>query len=359
MNTILPMLRQWITVSCLVAVLIVCSRAYADDISRTIPQTTSESTSSNPTIKHKDTTSNTDNDRSIPLPKCPSIDKSSFTHVIYHDRVKQAFSNDGLKYTLEKKILIDHASVPEAVIGPDGKPWIYFVNGQPGQHGPWVAREQEDGSFKIFSCIMINGKFEGNAVDPDIIRLPNGKYRLYYFLGHFTSPPPKPKPGEPPPKHLFYSAISDDGIYFTVEDKAIEAEGVTDPSVIRISDTNWLMALSKEGSSLLARSRDGIHFQLLKETINQASVPDLALFPNNLIRLFASGRRGISSLTSIDNGLTWSTERGTRIPGPSADPSVIKMPDGRWMMVYKTFSPNKPGPPPNKPGPPPNKPGPP
>lgn len=251
----------------------------------------------------------------------------------YFHQVYRAFSSDGLTFTPENMLLLDHASVPDAVLRPGGETWAYFVNGQPGQHGIWAARETEAGTWEIVDCVRLDGVFNGNAVDPDIMVLPDGRYRLFYYEGFFVGPPP----AGPEPAHLIFSAVSEDGLNFTVERELIAVENVTDPSVVQLPDESWLMALSQGSRTLLAASNDGYDFELTGVVVEAGGVPELAVLPDGWLRLFVTAR-GIESLISDDDGHTWTQEPGERIFATgmiTADPSLVAMPDGTYTLFYK------------------------
>lgn len=279
----------------------------------------------------------------------------------YFHQVYRAFSSDGLSFTLENVLLLDHASVPDAVLRPNGETWVYFVNGQPGQHGIWAARETDTGTWVHMDCVRLDGVFNGNAVDPDVMLLPDGRYRLFYYEGFFVGPPP----ASPEPVHPIFSAVSEDGLNFTVERELITVENVTDPSVVQRPDGSWLMALSQGSRTLLAASSDGYNFELTGVVVEAGGVPELTVLPNGQLRLFVTGR-GIESLISDDGGQIWTQEPGERIfvaDMITADPSLVAMPDGTYTLFYKVQEmpsglppgegPSQPPPPSGEPGQPP------
>ena len=261
---------------------------------------------------------------------------------LYGHQVYFTTSPDGAQFQGDGELILEHASVPDGVVGPDGKLWVYFVNGEPGRHGIFAARQSDDGAWEIVDCVKLDGRFEGNAVDPDVTRLADGRYRLVYFLGNFVGGPP-PEPGQP---HPIYSAISEDGIHFTVERQLIAVEGVTDPSLAQLPDSRWLLAMTRNGETLLAASDDGYNFELTGVTVAAPGIPELAALPDGRIRLYLS-----QSFISSDGGQTWTVEEGNFIPGGGADPSLAALPDGSYAFFYKGFS-EQPGspPPPGQPG---------
>ncbi len=145
---------------------------------------------------------------------CPGLDPEKMRGDLYEHRVQWASSTDGINFTSLPDVLLEHASVPDAVVRSDGAVWVYFVNGQPGQHAVFIAEQQADGTLEVFDCIRLDGEINGNAVDPDIVRLEDGRYRLFYFQGWFVG-------GTPQSAHPFYSAISEDGVHFAVEQKIL------------------------------------------------------------------------------------------------------------------------------------------
>lgn len=277
----------------------------------------------------------------------------------YFHQVLRAASADGLTFQKEGRLLLDHASVPDAVLRPDGQVWLYYVNGQPGQHGVWAARVTSGGPLEVKGCVLLDGRYNPNMVDPDVVRLPDGRYRIFYYDGQFVGP--RPPPGQPEPPHPIYSALSTDGLHFTVEGRLLALDGVTDPSAIRLSDGRWLMALSQGQRTLLAASGDGVSFALTGVVVDLGGVPELATLPDGRIRLFVTGRGGIQSLVSADGGATWTEEPGARLSGDGrlvADPSALLMPDGSWTLYYKTVAtagqPAAAPPPAQQPAPPPS-----
>lgn len=247
-----------------------------------------------------------------------------FDHQIY-----LTTSPDGRTFDPQGTLVLEHGSVPDVVMGPDGALWVYFVNGQPGQHGIFAARQLEGGTWEIVDCVKLDGQFNGNAVDPNITRLPDGRYRLVYYLGNFVEGGSL-KPGDP---HPIYSAISDDGIHFAVEGRLIAVDDVTDPSLLQLPDGNWLLAMTRPDETLLAFSRDGLKFELTGVVVEERGIPELGLLPDGRIALYI-GRMYISS----DGGQTWILQPDVHVPGGGADPSLTPLPEGGFAFAYKTFS---------------------
>jgi hypothetical protein len=249
---------------------------------------------------------------------------------LYDHQVQRATSTDGVNFARDDRVLLEHASVPDATIGPDGKTWIYFVNGRLGQHAVFVARLEGD-AFQIFDCVRIDGKVNPNAVDPDIIKLADGRYRLFYYQGWFDGTP------EPPGSlHPIYSAVSDDGVHFKSEGKVFEQEKIMDPSVAILADGSWLMSLNGGEKTLLASSVDGKFFSSTG-TEFEAAISELHSFDGGkTVRLYLATSSGLKIKKSTDGGKNWVDEGTANVGG--ADPSLVEEPSGGYTLFVKSIA---------------------
>ena len=90
----------------------------------------------------------------------------------YFHRVVLARTNDGLAIT-DARMVIDHASVPDAVRLADGTLRIYYVNGENGTIG--VARVDGE-NVNALGPIFVNGvRGPAGMADPDAILLADGR----------------------------------------------------------------------------------------------------------------------------------------------------------------------------------------
>ncbi|MGH8104273.1 MAG: hypothetical protein ACREJQ_07120 [bacterium] len=308
----------------------------------------------------------------------PPVDRSGpFFH-----QVKMAYSSDGLNWQYDDKVIFDHASVPGALLKKDGTLLVYFVDGMRNDTSVGISRDL--GQTWDIQPVNVKNLTAKSAVDPDPMELSTGAIRLYY-LGWENTPTPsiarnapaqgpvqvqKPAPeSEEPPLHKVYSAISRDGVNF-VEEAGVRyaAPGITDPDVIQTKKW-WRMFLSVGQDVLSAYSQDGLKWVADKgERGYFGAVTSTIQLPDGRLRMYISAR-GIESMISRD-GLTWEFEDGVRISARPqqvvADPSVVQLQDGSYLMFYKTMNlpppPELPGPPRppgarrgNNPGPPPPK----
>jgi len=208
-----------------------------------------------------------------------------------------------------------------------------YVSGS-GDHGIYLAQKDVSGKWKRGSKIIINGKFDGNAVDPDIVKLSDGSYRLYYYKGYFITPPP---PGFK--THEIFCAVSYDGKNYSNETKVFEADNITDPTITILNDGNYLLAAVRGQEIIFAKSSNGLNFNSTGSNVPFGGIPELLKLENGNVRLFYNGPGGIASHISTDNGLTWQKENGVRLATTIfvADPSVIKI-GSKYIMFVKSFN---------------------
>lgn len=139
----------------------------------------------------------------------------------WNHRTMSASSGDGFTWVKDNIIIADQALVPDAIVDKEGNIRVYYVDWYNG-HRISVALSRDGINWiykvvKIFGQVVRPGELDA-PVDPDVVLLPDGKYRLYYMY-----------------KGAIYSAISDYGIDFTKEDGVrFQEKGRfwTDPDVL-------------------------------------------------------------------------------------------------------------------------------
>lgn len=223
---------------------------------------------------------------------------------------------------------------------------FYYVSGRDGEHGMWRALRNLDGTWSRGDQVLLDGAFDCDAVDPDAVRLADGRVRLFYFRGYFCTPPPT---GTLNRIHCGTSAYAPRGRallprqFLEADDPAFEYEGITDPTVVQTARGDWLMACAKASMSgtdiVLARSTDGLHFAY-ERTLSPGGIPELTRLDDGSLRLYYNGLGGIVSRGSSDHGVTWSNEPGLRLSSTDfiADPSVVRVNATSWYMWVKGFT---------------------
>ena len=259
------------------------------------------------------------------------------------NRIMIATSPDGLAWTRLNRVFSDSGDVPDAVLAPNGNVHVYYQGlWQPTRDGIMVGISQDGFTNWQFHQIPIpgTGSWPGKPCDPDVI-VKNDTFRLY-----FTGEPN----GDGTPET--YSAISTDGISFTMESGIrfqVSGQMVLDPSLLWTDTLQYFAGGAPPGQNWHAHSTDGLNFSQ-KPNFSSGN-----LLMANGIRLTSGYRfygfenmpaEGIRSLFSSD-GETWAPDSGYRLRvDPShgleslyvKDPGVVKK-DTLYLMYYVTRKP--------------------
>ncbi len=257
----------------------------------------------------------------------------------YSHKIYSASSADGLNWIMDEEPIIEHASVPDPIITNEGNIRVYYLNFDTN-----VRNESQR-----FSCIESsdNGKtfFDANcslkissekAADPNVVKLDDGRYRLYYYAlnrSDFVNSKDL---------HTFNSAISVDGINFVEEQTVFVYNGIVDPDVFWNGE-KWIMTTFSIADSevIIAESYDGLSFSYLRPT----SLPGVitcqpVLLEDGSFRVYSftqNEQDAFYSYISTD-GLNWTIEKGIRLEASGdkiTDPQVVQLSDGTWKMYFK------------------------
>lgn len=292
-----------------------------------------------------DTTSLSTTDQHVSPPVTLAYDQPAVTSdpfadprgPFYHSVLKSS-SPDGLDFTVAPGTLLEHASVPDIIRMPDGRLFIYAVDGaNRSRSGLMVAMSDDDGATWQQGSLQAKGSRLG--ADPEAVVLPDGSIRLYYVVFPKDKPPQGPD-GQPMLNGQtiqIKSAVSQDGVTFEEEPgvRYGAAELITDPDVVKING-RWFMYISEGPRDVALSSEDGMAFTPEKTIRENGSVSNTVPVGRGIFRQFYCGQ-GIKSATSSD-GLTWQDEPGTRVPvNPDriqCDPAPVQLDTG-WLMVFK------------------------
>jgi hypothetical protein len=167
-------------------------------------------------------------------------------------------------------------------------------------------------------------------VDPDAFLLPDGRIRLAYLAGLAA-------PSNSSPRAICL-ADSSDGMDFTLLGSAHDipaGDTITNPSLTRLGDGSWLMAMSRGQQTVRARSADGLRFTVY-DTLTFGGVPEVSALADGRVRLNVCAG-GIESYTSPNSGQSW-TREATAAPSGTlgarivCDPSYVA---GSGLFVFK------------------------
>ncbi len=268
----------------------------------------------------------------------------------WNHRVESASSQDGITFTKDSFVLSDQASVPDAILDKNGRIRVYYVDWKNG--GISVAIQQDGSSYKYYKVKISNlktGKDDSNWVDPDVVVLSNGKYRLYGVTfdqkggpGDPGQPGPPGDPGGDPGKmesdNQILSAISEDGVNFEVEEGVrFKAAQLTDSDIVKTSD-GWHMFFSVGPDLVSLTSKDGLKFTDQSDVLLGGSVGSTLAFDDFYRLYYHMGTQdGLKIFSAVSTDLiNWEQEDGVRLED-GGDPSPVRLSDGTYKMFYKTF----------------------
>ena len=259
-------------------------------------------------------------------------DWSTMNEGPYHDKVTYATSTDLFNWTDSDKILAEHASVPGAVY-KEGIIYVYFVDvsvdGIP-EHIGLMKSDDNGQTWSEKEYAVFEGIGDKVPVDPAPVLLDDGRIRLYYFdiNEERTST-------DPAKENKIYSAVSSNGVNFVQEnDVRFSKTNIYDPDVIKVVDT-WHLYVGDIFANhvISAVSKDGLTFTEEGTAYDGGAVPDV-FFKNDIFYLFTAG----IDISTSSNGSTFTkspysfhSESGMI----TADPSVIELNDGTYIMLYK------------------------
>lgn len=269
--------------------------------------------------------------------------------------VGSASSLDGLSWTRDEGLRLSRASVPAAINDGDQRVLLYYVRPPDARDRPETVAcaVSEDGmDFRPEPAFQIEGLSKLKAVDPSIVRDPEGQFRLYYLASDHRG-----DPAQGPNPHAIHLAISEDGVRFREVGPVFEYPDLVDPDVFRFQD-QWWMYVFAGGRTIIARSEDGLRFDYAGTLpLPGWGTTAPVLLPDGRLRLYAFDQRTpagnvVRSFVSGD-GLNWEPEEGERLRARPdeqiTDPYVIPW-RGGYKMYFKISPARQPaGPPPGGP----------
>jgi hypothetical protein len=256
--------------------------------------------------------------------------------------------------------------------GPDAGAVLVYASVQtPGARGG-LARAVSVDQGRTWSqpeTVVINGwprELESRwPVNPAAVQLEDGRIRLFFTLN--ARPADRPTaPGRPADRPSqasaaagsVYSAISNDGLTFAVEDGVrFDLIGAANVEVLRLPDPPstdtrrlgpWLMFLTREDHTVLAVSKDGLSFER-DPTFALTSVESCTAAPAKPeareVRLWGTDRTGVVSALFDPATGDVRLDPGVRIAatdGRPADPGAAPAGDGVFLLVCTRKTADKP-----------------
>lgn len=254
----------------------------------------------------------------------------------YVHSVWVASSDDGMTFTNDfDSALVEHASVPTSMEFSDGTIRSYFVDASSGPERFSCVESKDGGQSYEWGACRITGVTSVKAVDFSIVKLPDGRYRLYYYASG--------KVTDTLTSHNVDSAISTDGVNFKWEGTVFTYDGLVDPDVFW-NGSLWVMHVySIAGdTTVVATSEDGTSFSYYGSLSPSGyGVTKPIELSDGTFRMYGFKQPSSSSFVSFisEDGLNWTIESGTRLSVGSnqnmTDPFVIQLSNGTYKMFYK------------------------
>lgn len=292
-------------------------------------------------------------------------------------------TSDGLNFKDPPLTVLPAGREPDVVLltrptpsrnGPDAGTLIcYALSPGAGAEPPRLVRStsvDQGRSWSSTQDVAINGwpkdLTPAATGGPAAVQLDDGRVRLYFGLASSTPRAPgapirpTPRPGDLPGRpdaaqpvpagdahDRIYSAISNDGLTFAFEDgHRFELAGCASPDVIRLPDPPaqgddrrigpWLMFLTRDDSTVLATSRDGLTWAR-DETFVWTSATGagglLTKAGERMVRLYGRDRTGVISAVFDPATGEIKPDGGARFPSPAAHPAASEAGDGATLLV--------------------------
>jgi hypothetical protein len=149
---------------------------------------------------------------------------------------------------------------------------------------------------------------------------------------------PKPVfPGMQAPERAVFSAVSEDGTRFTLEEGArFAAEGLASPDVVYSPAAGqWLMFFTAGGDLRLARSRDGLAWERDGVFSARGDAPASAFVAlDSRVRVLRPSGPNLESLAINPSSGMVERDGGATLDSPAVDAAVCPRASGGYVMVF-------------------------
>jgi hypothetical protein len=242
----------------------------------------------------------------------------------YLHKIYSATSADGIHWTVNNTLLVNHASVPGAVYY-NGKIYLYFVNGA-GAERLSVAISTDQGKSFTVHDVAITGSNSPRPVDPSAV-VDGGKIRLTY-LGNLD------QEGVPP---KIMTATTTDGISFTEEAIIFSGNQITDPDLFHYGESEWVLFVNR-GNTLIRANSSTATGPFIQDTSFNFSGGWLCSthFINGKYYTYHHDGTGINVAEYKNSSLTLlATNLITGFTGIVGDPTVVDLGANNLIMYFK------------------------
>jgi len=285
----------------------------------------------------------------------PAVDPNEYPRFeIPDEEPKRKFllgarSVDGINWKKDNKVLLHQASSPQ-LTHIAGKAAIYYV--EAGALLKVAFRNSEGWQGRP---VLIRGEQYGLRVDPHVVQLSGGSYRLYYIWTKKIGDPANASFNE------VHSALSGDGLVWTREPGVrFSGEQLVDPDVVKTKEGGFRMYYTEVKDHAApqhiksASSRDGLRFEAEEgKRITNGCVSSTIRQADGSYGMYyqasgpsPSGTQTLLLARSTDGLVFTPVEQMEVRPGAGQSgmdrlgvesPSVHQQKDGSYMMVYASI----------------------
>ncbi|MDP2309394.1 MAG: hypothetical protein Q8P18_25460 [Pseudomonadota bacterium] len=270
--------------------------------------------------------------------------------------IQMAFSEDASTFVALEGVVIETAAVPEVVATDDGRFWLYYVDGRydhalelanerstwmlthgvPGLGALALAVSEDGRTFTPVDDFLVDGLVRGMVVDPDVVRQPDGTWRMYY-VGMTPEEYLTSATWTYPETHEVYWAVSDDLVHWTQQGSAVRGP-YADPSVYCSEGDRCVMA---SFGLEWGRSTDGgVSFTHDGALGVDGFAPEFVRFEDESMRIFYNSSAVGAPVHTLYLGEDdiWAADGGERMPDSYGEAVTLAraVPTG-WYMWYHVF----------------------
>jgi len=272
--------------------------------------------------------------------------------------IRIAWSSDALSFSpIDAAPAIEGGGVPEVYTDDAGTTWLYYIEGDIdaaieraeagsdwfathgiGGYGALALASSTDGvTFSPVEEFGVAGLTPGMVVDPDVIAMPDGTWRMYYVVIP-TYDILDPGIWDPRTPHRTFFATSTDLVHWEEEQQVVHGP-YADPTVHCYGDGRCLML--SFGLDHCQSADGGESFVYLGpwEAI-PGFAPELFELEDGTLRAFYNSMdKGapLRSHVSTDGGATWEQEDGDRLDTYGEAATVTPAPGGGWYLYTHDF----------------------
>lgn len=258
----------------------------------------------------------------------PSWAPTGVNHPPWEGSIYLANSTDGETFT-DERFFVQHAGVPHLLLTQDNRvvatfQYFSYENEELFERIGYTVSDDYGENWSKLKVIQLEERYDRGSkpVDPTLVQLEDGRFRLYYTFH---------EPGTQYAAMYSSSSMTLDGIF---EDEGMQLSVdnmLLDPAVVYFNG-NWHHYTTDQSGqgTIHSISEDGLDFELQDNIESDYSFLGDAIVDDGKLRFYGTGR-GIV-LAESDDGYSFAKVKEDVADG--ADPGIVKLPDGNYLIVY-------------------------